>query len=222
MIAPTASISYLYMMEVVEENKKKKLNFITFALDALDIIFIAIIWYFYKSAKGVLIIYFVHLIINFASVLLIPESPHFLYSKWKFEELRECFNNYSKFNNGLMINSDIKFSKEMNTKQNVVEDSSFRALISDKSRLVNLLAMAFIWCSCSFCFYFIGYFVKYLEGDMYTNTIMMGVADLYAALLTQVAQSYLSTKKGFFYSFIFVAMVTVIYFQINEIHIYVL
>ena len=82
-IAPTASISYLYMMEVVEEKNKMMFNCITWTIDALDIIFIAVYYYYFKSGESILYIYVFHSIINLATLFYTPESPHFFVFKMK-------------------------------------------------------------------------------------------------------------------------------------------
>ena len=218
-IAPTASVSYLYMMEVIEEKSKKLFNYLTCTLDAWDIILISIYYYYIKSGESILYMYVIHAIINLATLYYIPESPHFLYSKCKFSELKDCFNNYAKLNNAPQLHPHAKFNKEGNWMNNIIEESSIWSLISDKSRLINLLVMIFNWCAWSFWFYFIGYFLKYFKGDMYTNTIMMGTADIIAVLLTRIGQNYFSTKKGFMLSFFVVFLVTLVYLSAESLSI---
>ena len=93
-IAPRVSISYLYMMEVIQESKKKLFNFISWICDAFSVIFIAAYFYFIKSGISIFYIYIVYGTITLIILFFIPESPHYLYAKCRFNELREWFNNY--------------------------------------------------------------------------------------------------------------------------------
>lgn len=117
-------------------------------------------------------------------------------------------------------NLGVKFDREDldDTQEEVHADTSLRALLcDDKSRLINLLIMVFNWSVCSFCFYVIGFFIKYFRGSMYTNAMMMGTADIIAAISVRIAQMYISTKRGFIIAYLWVFIVTVFYLLFESI-----
>ena len=154
-IAPNTSISYLYMMEVVEEKKRKLFNYFAQTLDAIYIISIAIFYLYVKEINWILWWFLIiHILLNLLAISFIPESPNFLYSKCRFSELKDCFNNYAKLNNAPQLHPHAKFNKEASDVKNVVEDSSIGALVTDRSRFKNLVLTVFNWWAWGFWFYF--------------------------------------------------------------------
>ena len=60
----------------------------------------------------------------------------------------------------------------------VVENSfTIEKLVQDKTYLVNLLIMVLTWSASSFCFYIIGFYMKYVPGNVFSNIIVSSVAD---------------------------------------------
>ena len=49
-----------------------------------------------------------------------------------------------------------------------MEDSIYR---------LNLIVMVLSWIASSFCFFIIGFYIKYIPGDIYSNMIAMNIAD---------------------------------------------
>lgn len=50
--------------------------------------------------------------------------------------------------------------------------------------VTNLIVMSFMWAACSFSSYMVAMYVKYLPGDIYTNTIASGLSQFIAQLIT--------------------------------------
>lgn len=72
--------------------------------------------------------------------------------------------------------------------------------------------------SCSFCFYLINFYVKYLPGDIYTNQIVNSIAEAVAHGIVMVFVALIGVKKGFVSSFVcaLVACVMVMYAEVYE------
>lgn len=51
--------------------------------------------------------------------------------------------------------------------------------------------------TCSFSYYLINFYVKYLPGDIYTNQIVNSVSEAFAHGFSVVVVIIMSTKKGF-------------------------
>lgn len=62
---------------------------------------------------------------------------------------------------------------------------------------VNLAVMAYMWAACSFCFYMIIFYLKYLPGNIYNNSLSSGVADCIAVLIGGWLYSRIGIKKSF-------------------------
>jgi len=145
-------------------------------------------------------VYIIHGVITSFILYKIPESPHFLYSKSKFDELHACFDNYSDLNHAQKLT--IKFDREITHAEPNKKEGSMKEFIAEKTRVVNLIIMVLNWSVCSFSYYVIGFFVKNFKGNMYTNAITMGGADLVAVTSLRLLQSHVSTKLGFILSFL--------------------
>jgi len=74
-------------------------------------------------------------------------------------------------------------------------------LIKDQVHRSNLIILVQFWFVCSFCFYLISFFVKYIPGDIYINTILISVADLASALYSGIMARRIGAKKTITISF---------------------
>lgn len=65
----------------------------------------------------------------------------------------------------------------------------------DPTLLYNLVLMLVAWCGASFTFYLLNFFIKYMPGDIYINSIVSGFS-CFAMLLEGPMQKALSSKGG--------------------------
>lgn len=116
-----------------------------------------------------------------------PESPHFLLSKEKYEELGESFARVCKMNN---CYDEIKIKKvvqklkqaneeEQERKTTVIQDSksSATSLFRNKINFHNLIAVCYIWASSGFITYLLTYYSKYFQGNFFLNFSISGLSD---------------------------------------------
>jgi len=74
------------------------------------------------------------------------------------------------------------------------------------------------WSTCSFSYYLLSYYTKYFKGSIYTNTMLLGVADICATFAMRGLQVFFETKTGFMISFCLVFIVSCIYYiAMNEV-----
>ena len=50
-------------------------------------------------------------------------------------------------------------------------------LLKDKIYRTNLAIMVLSWSASSFCFYIMGFYIKYIPGDVFMNTVIISIAD---------------------------------------------
>jgi hypothetical protein len=64
-----------------------------------------------------------------------------------------------------------------------VKENSFTMvnLWEDGVYRLNLIIMIMAWSASSFCFYVIGFYIKYIPGNVFNNAISTGVADAVSA-----------------------------------------
>ena len=61
--------------------------------------------------------------------------------------------------------------------------------------------MILSWSASSFCFYIIGFYIKYIPGNMFINVIIMCVADAISSIFAGIIASSIGTRKTMFYSY---------------------
>lgn len=66
---------------------------------------------------------------------------------------------------------------------------------------VNLAVMGYMWAACSFGFYMIIFYLKYLPGNIYNNSLASGFTDLVAVICGGWLYSRFGIKKSFTFLF---------------------
>ena len=145
-----------------------------------------------------------------------PESPKYLYSYNKWDELHEAFEYISNRNNAWWGN--YKFDAQLNPADTTTEkENNCMDALKDRVTLKNLLIMIFLWSTWSFCDYTILFYCQYFKGSMFVNTAAIGVADMVSAFIIRGLQSHQETKTTFTMIYLFVFVVSWVYFFISHI-----
>ena len=76
-------------------------------------------------------------------------------------------------------------------------------LLKDKVYRLNLLIMVLCWIASSFCFFIIGFYIKYVPGDIFSNMIATSVSDGLSSIAAGVFAQILGTKRTITFSFMF-------------------
>lgn len=93
---------------------------------------------------------------------------------------------------GAAIESRVQFEKQ---------DLSVRTFLKSKQNLTNGLIFMFLAITCSFCYYLINFYVKYIPGNIFTNQIANSIAESIAHGASCIVVTVLSIKKGFISAF---------------------
>ena len=62
--------------------------------------------------------------------------------------------------------------------------------------------MSITWASSTFTYYMVGFYIKYIPGDVFTMVIVSCMAEFFACLVSGILSSYVGTKKCLFSSFL--------------------
>lgn len=79
--------------------------------------------------------------------------------------------------------------------------SDFWSMFSIKAYVINLLMMSVAWASSSFALFMIGFYIKYIPGDMFTNVILSCTSEACACIISGFVAVFLGTKNTLFVSF---------------------
>ena len=74
-------------------------------------------------------------------------------------------------------------------------------LLRDPIYRLNLLIMILSWSASSFCFYIIGFYIKYIPGNIFVNMITTCFADAISSIVAGIIASYIGTQRTLFGSF---------------------
>jgi Na+/melibiose symporter-like transporter len=87
-------------------------------------------------------------------------------------------------------------------------------ILKKKEILLNMIGMAIIWLSGSFCYYLISYQLKYIDGDLYLNSIVSSISEIIAYIISGLLYKQLGLKTSLRLSLItaFIGMICLLLF----------
>lgn len=74
-------------------------------------------------------------------------------------------------------------------------------LLQNRVYFVNLLIMILSWSASSFCFYILGFYIKYIPGSMFINVIITCIADALSSICAGLIAMRYGTQATLFWSF---------------------
>eukprot|EP00347_Sterkiella_histriomuscorum_P020221 403338627 len=103
-----------------------------------------------------------------------------------------------------------KFSKKT---PKIIQD-----FLSDKHQLINLLAILIIWIVTGFTFFLINFQMKYIEGDIFINTIVSSCSEIAGYLISGIIYGKLGPKWSFIAAYLFAVAGGLFYIFLGEIY----
>jgi len=67
--------------------------------------------------------------------------------------------------------------------------------------MLNLIIIVLSWCASTVCFYIIGFYIKYIPGNVFSNIIITSIADAISSVGAGVIAQNCGAKKTLFFSF---------------------
>ena len=157
--------------------------------------------YFYFGGKNWRDIYFVTIIlpiITFAMSFLLPESPRYLYSKNKYNELDDTMKYIARINGvDYRISSKEEILKNLDSSHNDVPEENEYSILDDLRKprnIANLLIMMLGLSIVSSCDYMLMAYIKYLGGNIFINNIFLGVSTISSCLTSAVFKCVFQNK----------------------------
>ena len=130
-------------------------------------------FYFVTNASLYLIVMGTLCFLHLIPVLRAPESPRFLFTQQKWDELHEALETIA-YSNGVKLEKELRFRSEIMVLEDDAEEViSMKEALKDRVYLKNLLIMTFNWSVVSLSFYVISYYSNDLPGSMFMNCLFM-------------------------------------------------
>jgi Na+/melibiose symporter-like transporter len=111
-----------------------------------------------------------------------------------------------------------KGTAEQSTKRKKDNTGSLKELIENRTHLINLLCLLFLWITSAFDYYLINFQLKYIEGDIYTNTIVSSVSEVTAYIVSGALYERIGTKISFIGSFIIAIIGSLFLITLGDSH----
>lgn len=141
---------------------------------------------------------------------MIPESPRYLFAKKDSEQLTETLTYISKVNNVEdSSENDIRRIVNISLKQNEtnenVDDKKYSVFedLKHPKTLINFLIAILVFVVVSFNYYMLGFYIKYVGGNIYINTILIAVAEVVSYLIAGYVHHILGTRWSIFVCTVF-------------------
>lgn len=95
---------------------------------------------------------------------------------------------------------------------------ALKDLFKNKEYLQNMLVLSFLWVVASFDYFLINFQMKYIEGDMYINTIVSCTSEVVAYIVSGALYKVIGTKISFLGAFTLAIIGSVFYIIFGEAH----
>jgi hypothetical protein len=150
------------------------------------------------------------------SWIFIPESPLWQLKMGYVTQAQLTLTKISKMN-GADCEQDIAALETIRTRLNLTDTSEMAQIPEDEQELLgttsekkeestlyflkqpvifkNLMVMSYLWAACSFTYYMIAIYVKYLPGSIFVNTMASGFSEMIAYVAGGVIYARLGIKK---------------------------
>ena len=188
-------LSYVLELNVVAINDK--IIFFLLLTETGSIILLTL-WYEFVDRSWFLI-QFICLIIGIVTFLyfliMVPESTKWQYTWEQYDEAKKSLVMIAKYNGNDQKKLDhIKnavFDTQVANKDDDAaiseantQKTAIKSLISESTYIKNVIVFTILWSTISFIFYCLVFLNKYLEGSMYLNFYLEGVAGILGTCLS--------------------------------------
>ena len=153
-------------------------------------------------------------------LMFAPESPGFLYSHNRWEELRNTMNFIAWVNGAPEFNHSFDRESINALMLETRQTASFVDVFTHLSTIKNLAVISVNFGVTMFSMYFTLFYTKYLRGSIFENTLMLGIATVLSSLVIShlLRRFMLSTLLSFFHGLnAALAMVLLVYYEDPDI-----
>ncbi|CDW82353.1 solute carrier family member 5 [Stylonychia lemnae] len=220
-----SSTLYVYMLELVPSNRQTYVGTYMLFADGSTMILLSLYFRFISNDWFWFQLYGVIATgVSTAACFIIPESPKFYVSYKKYQQAKDGIAFIAKFNRSYFVHQNYKFEAEVadlmksqtqiqqtqvdmnltamkQTQEDEALSGSIKELLRNRRHFINLLIVLLLWIVSSFDYFLINFQLKYIEGDIYINTIVSSVSEVTAYIISGALYETIGTKVSFVSSF---------------------
>ena len=212
---------YIYMLELMPENLIIFYHIISSILGTLLECGFLVYFIFVDDGLKIFFVIIAASLVHMIWHYYWPESPKFLYSQRRFDELHESLSYIAEVNKAEPWNK--KFTIECTTEYSesgsdlTSTEISMIDAIKDSIYRSNLIIMAFNWCVCSLSFYVINFYISDFPGSTFVNWFILIISDVISTIVTLPAMKLIGLNHGFSCSYAIVIVLSIISWFVKHI-----
>ena len=213
-----SAIGYVYSLEFIETSKQNIASSIMKTIDVTIPIWLSLLYMYTSNEwRHYYLASFVIGLMVWASSFLIPESPGFLIAQNRFDEAKNVISQISRvngkkaphiigkqymFQQEIEILNSSKFDEDNNNNEALKKEAekalqkSISQHLKNPRTFRNIIILSGSWLTATFSYYMINFYIKYLPGSIYYNTIFCGIADTIGYFLTGILFQYVGAKAS--------------------------
>ena len=201
------NLSYIYVQELFSSKFKSIAGTLFLVNDVMTMLY-STMFFQYVSTEWKHLMYIVLTIMAVSIFILfqMPESPSFLYETSKFFEAEAAYNVIARFNGKRPINVEIPADRSFISEDGTITILSFdEPSLGDKLRdsafRTKMLLTILFWIGCEFCFFMIGFHMKYMPGNIFDIITLQAMVTCIAFTSGGVISKKIGTKQCIAMSF---------------------
>ena len=194
------NVTFVYLTELVPERNRTAVGTLLLFADASSMTFLPL--YFRFVTKEWIYFQMGSFVMNIIGVIgmlvLIPESPKYLYASGKIQECIQKIRYIAKINGkGTDVIETIEITE---VKQKEIK-GKLKDLLQDRKLRLNLIIFAVLWVIATFNYYLVYFQIKYMKGDFYINAIVSSCTEMLSYTVSGFLLNILGIKFGYLLSF---------------------
>ena len=210
LIIAKGTMAYIYMLELIPDSRWGIYHTVVWVLGSSFSCLWVILFYYLTDLRIYFLVISALCFLYFLILLRTPESPHFLYTQKRWDELRNVFNKISSVNKSNHHN--LKFRMElMNINDESDQAVSLFDALKDSVYLKNIIIMVINWSVWSVSFHLLTFWVGHFSGNIYMNSLVLGIADIFSNGISYIYVKKVGFNYGFSISYFTVLVICLIY-----------
>ncbi|CAD5114786.1 DgyrCDS3828 [Dimorphilus gyrociliatus] len=169
--------------------------------------------YFIRQVERLQLTLSLSILPSFLLLLILPESPRWLFSKGRFEESKKLLEKVARINNKTLPDLDLKAIYENERADNPEKANEKSVTLSDmlKSRQValELFICSIAWFTNSLVYYGLSLNTGTLSGSIFLNTFLSGIVEIPAHIICIFGLKYYGRVPTFSGAFLFAGVTSI-------------
>lgn len=127
-------------------------------------------------------------------MLWLPESPALFYERGDFEKAKDVVRRIASVNGSKDLPEKFRYDSEVHKVESLQDAPSTIDFLRYTPILINFIVLVILFCSCSFDNYLIGFYMKYVGGNIFVNKMSRAFASMVARVAGTLIERFFGLK----------------------------